>query len=66
MISCVAIAGFWASSNFWQPPYRSYPYPPTDLEALATRAGISDEDLRVLLAEEIQRRRLERDTPSRG
>jgi hypothetical protein len=57
---------FWGSSNFWQPPRRSWPYPPTKLEVLATRAGLDDEDLRRLITQEIERRRLERDTPSRG
>jgi hypothetical protein len=50
----------WASSNFWVPPYRSYPHPPTQLEQLASRLGISDEDLRASLREQIQRRLRER------
>jgi hypothetical protein len=49
------------SSNFWAPPpYRSWPYPPSDLEVLARRVGISDEELRASLHERIQRRRRER------
>jgi hypothetical protein len=34
-----------ASANFWQPPRRSWPYPPTKL-ALAERLGVDDEELR--------------------
>lgn len=49
----------WGSSNFWQPPRRWWPHPPTDLETLAVRAGMSDEELRTLLKREIQRRRRE-------
>jgi len=48
---------FWSSPNFeLAPPRRSFPWPATRLERLATRAGISDEDLRVLLEREIARR----------
>jgi hypothetical protein len=47
------------SSNFWVSPYRSYPHPPTELEQLAVRLGISDEELRMSLREQIQRRRRE-------
>lgn len=51
----------WASDNFgWAPPYRSWPHPPTELEVLATRMGIGDEELRELLRDEIQRRLRER------
>jgi hypothetical protein len=46
---------------FWQRPRRSWPYTPTSLEVLATRAGLDDDDeLRELLGREIQRRRRER------
>jgi len=49
--------GFWASPNFWQPPRRSWPYPPTRLERIAASMGIDDEELRELLRAEIERRR---------
>ena len=49
----------WMSDNFWVPPYRSWPHPPTELEQLASRLGISDEELRASLCEQIQRRRRE-------
>ena len=51
------LVSFWSSPNFFQPPYRSWPHPPTDLERMAARMGIDDEDLRELLREEIERRR---------
>jgi hypothetical protein len=51
---------FWSSDNFWMPPYRSWPHPPNELEVLAQRAGVSDEELRASLHEQIQRRRRER------
>jgi hypothetical protein len=38
------------------PPYRSYPHPPTELEQLAVRMGIGDEELRQLLRDAIERR----------
>lgn len=47
------------SANFWQPPRRSWPWPPTRLEVLATRMGIDDEELRALLLQEVERRRTE-------
>ena len=50
----------WYSGDFWQPPYRNYPHPPTRLEVLAARMGIDDEELRQLLHDEVQRRRRER------
>jgi hypothetical protein len=50
----------WGSDNFWVPPYRSWPYPPSELEVLARRAGVSDEELRESLHEQIQLRRRER------
>jgi hypothetical protein len=56
----VAQTELWMSANFWQPPYRSWPHPPTELEVLATRMGIGDEELRELLRDEIQRRLRER------
>jgi hypothetical protein len=36
---------------------RSWPYPATPLEILATRAGLDDDELRALLGREIQHRR---------
>jgi hypothetical protein len=33
------------------------PWPPTSLETLAVRAGMSDDELRLLLIQEIERRR---------
>jgi FKBP-type peptidyl-prolyl cis-trans isomerase (trigger factor) len=50
----------FGSDNFWVPSYRSWPHPPTELEQLAARLGISDEELRASLREQIQRRRRER------
>ena len=50
----------WMSPNFWQPPRRSWPWPPTRLEVLANRLGIDDEELRELLKGEVQRRLRER------
>jgi hypothetical protein len=47
----------WFSGVFWEPPYRSWPHPPTELETFAARAGVNDDELRLLLEEEIQRRR---------
>ena len=49
----------WGSANFTfsdPPPYRSWPYEMTRLERLAHRAGMSDEELRLRLIEEIERR----------
>jgi hypothetical protein len=46
------------ADNFWQPPRRSWPYPPTELERIAFRLGVSDEDLRQLLRAEVDRRRV--------
>lgn len=55
-----------AQDWFFRPPRRSWPYPPTRLEVLAIRAGLDDEDLRRLLAQEIERRRREAaDQPTR-
>jgi hypothetical protein len=51
--------GFWGSENFWQPPRRSWPYPPTRLERIAESMGIGDEELRELLRAEIELRRHE-------
>jgi hypothetical protein len=50
---------FWASPNFWQPPRRSWPWPPTRLEVLAARAQLDDEELRALLEHAVERRRRE-------
>jgi hypothetical protein len=47
---------FWSSPNFFQ-LRRSWPHPPTELERIAARMGIDDEDLRQLLRDEIERRR---------
>lgn len=55
----------WGSPNFTfsdPPPYRSWPYEMTRLERLAHRAGMSDEELRLRLIEEIERRRGNRTT----
>jgi len=46
----------WGSDNFWQPPYRSYPHPPTELEQMASRLGIDDDEFRALIHDAIQRR----------
>jgi hypothetical protein len=53
-------SGVWGSENFWQPPGRSWPYPPTRLDRLAARMGIEDEEFRELLRAEIERRLHER------
>ena len=57
---------FWASSNFtWAieeaKPFRSFPFPRDRLERLAHKIGVSDEELRALLYDEIERRRGARD-----
>ena len=52
------IVKFWSPPNFFQAPYRSWPHPPTELERIAAKWGIDDEDLRQLLRDEIQRRRV--------
>jgi hypothetical protein len=53
----IAGSGFiFGSENFWEPPRRSWPHPPTELEVLATRAGLDDEELRALLHDAIQQR----------
>ena len=46
----------WMSSNFTEQRRRSWPHGSTPLEVLATRAGITDEELRDLLRAEIDRR----------
>jgi hypothetical protein len=43
-------------ANFWQPPRRSWRWPPTQLEIIAARIGVDDEELRELLRGEILRR----------
>jgi hypothetical protein len=50
----------WGSDNFSVAPYRSWPGPPSELEVMARRAGVGDEELRELLRDEIQRRLRER------
>jgi hypothetical protein len=54
-------AAFWASPNFtWAmeeaKPFRSFPFPRDRLERLAHKLGVSDEELRTYLYEEIERR----------
>jgi hypothetical protein len=39
------------------PPFRSWPYPRDRLERIAFRLGMDDEELRALLAHEVERRR---------
>lgn len=59
-IQTIAGSSFiFGSSSFWVSPRRSYPYGPTKLEILAARAGLDDEELRLLLEREVQRRRRE-------
>jgi hypothetical protein len=50
---------FWTSPNFWRPPPRSWPWPPTKLERIAEAAGLDDEHVRAILYAEIERRSAE-------
>jgi hypothetical protein len=53
----VASGAIRASANSWEPPpYRSWPYPRNRLEVLARRAGLSDDELRLLLTDLIEAR----------
>lgn len=55
---------FWAAPNFTfgEPaPFRSWPYPRNRLERLAFSLNIDDEELRLLIGREVERRQQERD-----